>query len=253
MRLAILCLLAGIAVLPSRAMGAEPIVLFAASSTTEAMERAIAAFEAASGQKVVMSFAASSALARQVLQGAPADLFLSANRRWIDNVAGSGHGAAPPVRLFGNRLVFIAPSDNPPTGLEPSAASILRALGDGRLAVGDPAHVPAGLYARAMLGRLGAWDVLAPRLARAANVRAALALVSSGEAPLGIVYYSDLRLSDDVVLALDPPQSAQPDIGYWLLPLGDGNRREAAERLATFLQGAAARAIYRELGFTLAD
>jgi molybdate transport system substrate-binding protein len=171
---------------------AETITVFAAASLGEALDAAARPFEAATGDKVAVSYAASSALARQVEAGAPASLFISADVDWIDYVEKRGL-AVPGTRrdLHGNDLVLIAPAGSATSVKIAPGFDLAAALGDGRLALANPDSVPAGKYAKAALTALGAWQRVEGRIAPAENVRAALALVSRGEAPLGIVYRTD--------------------------------------------------------------
>ncbi len=208
--LAALLLLAMAAIPPARA--GEPLTLFAAASLAEAMDEILAAHEAATGAPVRASYAASSTLARQIEAGAPADLFVSANVGWMDRLEAAGLLAASSrTEIASNRLVVVAPADGPAP--EDDAAALLAAA-EGRIAVGDPDHVPAGIYARAALEHLGLWPALAPRLARADNTRAALALVAVGEAPLGIVYATDARVEPAVRVLAEVPAAAHPPIRY---------------------------------------
>jgi molybdate transport system substrate-binding protein len=188
------------------AAGAERLMVFAAASLKNALDDA----NAGSPAPVVVSYGASSTLARQIEAGAPSQAFVSADEDWMNELA-KRNLLAPGTRrdLLGNRLVWIAPAGRAvPT--EP-----WRALGPrDRLAMGDPRHVPAGKYARAALERMGLWDALAPRIAGAENVRAALALVARGESPLGIVYETDARDEPKVAIAARIDPKLHPPIVY---------------------------------------
>lgn len=238
------------------AKGAEDIVIFAAASTTPAMSEIAAAYEAqtaATGQpvKVQPVFAASSTLAMQIAQGAPADLFLSASREWMDRLERDGLLApGSRVDLLGNRLALIAPKDSPIALRLAPGAPLAAALGGGRLAIGDPAHVPAGRYGAAALETLGLWDSLNARLALAANVRGVLALVTRGEAMAGIVYRSDLSGRRDVVLIDLFPADSHPAIVYPLALMKERSR-PAVLAFAAYLQSGVAAAIFRRHGFLL--
>jgi molybdate transport system substrate-binding protein len=236
--------------LSATAARAESLVVFAAASMTDAVGEAAAAFETTTGTEVVLSFAASSVLAKQIEHGAPAGVYISANPAWMDYleergliVAGSRHDIAR------NRLAVIAPAGSGAAVDPARPASLVEALGaDGRLAVGDPSHVPAGQYARQALESLGLWDMLDPRLARAANVRGAVALVERGEAPLGIVYRTDADVTDRVeIVALLPDDGHEP-IRYPAarVKAGDG---PAAEAFLAFLDSEEGRAILASYGF----
>ncbi len=238
--------LAAAAAMPARAT--EPLTVFAAASLTEALEELLAAHEAATGQPVRASYAASSTLARQIEAGAPADLLLSANIAWMDRLAAAGL-LAPDTRadIAANRLVVVAPDGQPPA--EDDAATILD-TGTDRIAVGDPDHVPAGIYARTALETMSLWDRLAPRLARADNTRAALALVALGEAPLGIVYATDARVEPRVRVVAEIPAEAHPPIRYPAAILA-GRDGPPARALLARIAGADGRAVLRRHGFTV--
>ncbi len=232
----------------------EPLTVFAAASLTDALRAVDGAWQGQGGAPLRLVFGASSTLARQIQAGAPADLFLSADERWMDELA--GHDLlVPDTRrdLLHNRLVLIGPADR--AGGGPPAAmtrdfDLAGLLGrDGRLAVGDPGHVPAGLYARQALTRLGLWPAMAPRLAPAADVRAALQLVARGEAPAGIVYATDAEAAPTVrVLAIFPADLHDP-ITY-PIAIPRGHDRAETRALLAFLAGPAARAIFVRFGFT---
>ena len=189
---------------------AESLVVFAASSMTEAVGEAVSVYELETGADIVLSFTSSSVLAKQIEHGAPVGIYISANPDWMDYlqdldliVADSRHNLAQ------NRLAVIAPADGKAAVDLDDPQTLVAALGpDGRLAVGDPRHVPAGQYARQALESLGLWESLETRLAPAANVRGAVALVERGETPLGIVYRTDAEVTDRVkIVALFPNQS----------------------------------------------
>ncbi|MCP5432039.1 MAG: molybdate ABC transporter substrate-binding protein [Alphaproteobacteria bacterium] len=228
---------------------AGEVSVFAAASLTDALEDVAEARPAEAGA-VRFSFASSSTLARQIEAGAPADLFLSADAQWMDYLDTRGL-LAPGTRrnLLGNALVVVAPADSPVTELSLDAESLAAALGEkGFLAVGDPDHVPAGIYAKEALESLGLWDGLATRLARADNVRAALVLVARGEAPLGIVYATDAKSSGEVKVVARFPAGSHTPIVYPAALVAGRESAEAAAFLA-FLSGAQARAIFAARGF----
>jgi molybdate transport system substrate-binding protein len=246
MLLALSLLLAG----PAAAQGKAPLVL-AAASMQEALTAAADRWVAKGHARPVISFAASSALARQIEAGAPADLFISADEQWMDYVAAKAR-IVPASRadLLGNRLVLIAPAGRAaPVALD-RRTPIARLLGaNGRLAMADPETVPAGKYGRAALMSLGHWPTVARRIARAENVRAALALVERGEAPLGIVYATDARASTKVrILGAFPSGSHQP-IRYPVARLTAATSKDA-EPFRRFLLSGEARAIFLRFGFT---
>lgn len=233
------------------AQAAERVTLFAAASLTDAVDALAERYMRDHDVEVVPVYAASSTLARQIANGAPAEIYLSANEQWMDWL-GSQEGVPLTQRhdVLNNRLALIAPRDSDLEDFTPDeTASIAERLGEGRLALGNPEHVPAGIYAKQALTSLGQWTSLAPRLARADNVRSALALVERGEAPLGIVYASDAQASDKVeTLGLFPDASHEPII-YPMALIGDAPS-DAAKSLADWLDGRQAAAIFQRFGFT---
>jgi molybdate transport system substrate-binding protein len=228
---------------------AEPLTVYAAASATEIMTELARRFEADAGTPVRLSFAASSVLARQIANGAPADVFLSADVAWMDHLeAGGAIDAASRRDLLGNRLVLIASrSSAHELKLEPGAP-LVEALGNGFLAMGDPAHVPAGRYGREALQAFGIWRQLQGRLAYAASVREALALVARGEAVLAITYATDAPISEAVrVVAVFPRASHAPIV--YPVALVAGSTHPAAGRFLDFLDSKAANTVYRRFGF----
>jgi molybdate transport system substrate-binding protein len=230
---------------------AEGLTVFAASSLTEAMKDVSVLWQAKGHEPVRLSFGASSTLARQIEQGAGVNLFASADMKWMDELAGKG-GIAPDTRrdLLGNSLVMVAPKAGaPPVKIGP-ALDLVALLGPtGRLATGDPAHVPVGLYAEQALRKLGLWAVAEPRLARTASVRAALLLVERGEAPVGIVYSTDAAVSPGVAVIGIFPASSHDPIVYPFAVTKQGDTAEA-RALMQFITGPEARAIFLARGFT---
>jgi molybdate transport system substrate-binding protein len=235
---------------PARA--GEGVLVFAAASLTNALQDIGKAYKAKTGKILRLSFASSSILAKQIEAGAPAQIFASADEKWMDylakrNLVVKGSRVSP----IGNRLVLIAPaaSSIAPLDIKPGLklADLLGA--DGRLAVGDPAHVPAGIYAKQALSRLGLWDAIEPRLARADNVRGALSLVEAGEAPLGIVYATDAANAKKVRVVGEFPADSHAPITYPFAIVAGQDSAEAKQVFA-FLTGAEAAAIYAKYGFT---
>lgn len=229
---------------------ADAQVVFAAASLKNALDEAVVAYKKERHADVRVSYAASSALARQIEHGAPADLFLSADLDWMDYLDRKGL-LAPGTRrnLLGNRLVLIAPTKQP-LRLQPTPGfKISEILKGGRIALADPNSVPAGKYAKAAFEKLGVWDQVAPRVAAAENVRAALALVSRGETPLGVVYQTDAAADSGVMIAGVFPDGSHPPIVYPVAAL-KGARAEAAAFLA-FIEGAQARGIFGKHGFAV--
>ena len=226
------------------------ITVFAAASLKNALDDANAAFNKATGVKVVASYAASSALAKQIEQGAPADMFISADLQWIDYVAGKNL-IKPDTRvnLLGNRLVLIAPKDSKLDKVEITKGfDIAKLAGDGRIAVADVKAVPAGLYAKAALESLGAWAAAERRLAMAENVRATLAFVARGETPIGIVYQTDAKVEPNVKIVGVFPADAYPPVIYPVAATAVA-KPDAAKYLQ-FLRGNEAKAIFERYGFS---
>ncbi|MDO7836033.1 molybdate ABC transporter substrate-binding protein [Sphingobium sp. HBC34] len=225
-------------------------VLLAAASMQEAMTAAADAWAARGHPRPVLSFAGSSALARQIKAGAPADLFLSADEAWMDDVARAGW-LAPGSRstLAGNSLVLVAPRARPVRLRIARGMPISRALGDGRLAMADPDSVPAGKYGKAALTALGAWPQVAAKIVRTDNVRSALALVERGEVPLGIVYATDARASTGVSVVGAFPASSHAPIRYPVARI-KGSTSKDAEPFRRFLLSPAGKAILARYGFS---
>ena len=233
---------------PATAPPARSIVVFAAASLTDSLQELTADFKKSTGIDVKLSFAASSALARQIESGAPADAFFSADIEWMDYLGVRKLIQADSRRdLLGNRLVLVAPSASTIMLKIAPHFGLAEALGKGRLATGDPDSVPVGRYARAALTSLGVWSAVENRLVRAENVRAALALVDRGEVPLGIVYRTDALIDHGVRLVDVFPADSHPPIAY-PLALTTGARSGARE-FADFLRTPTAAAVFVKYGF----
>ncbi|MDO6584342.1 molybdate ABC transporter substrate-binding protein [Salipiger sp. 1_MG-2023] len=238
------CIAALLAVTAAAAQ-AETVTVFAAASLKTAMDDISAAYTAATGNTARVSLAGSSALARQIEAGAPADVFISANQQWMDVLQGEGL-IDPDTRrdLLGNRLVLIgqgAPVEITPTLDLPGL------LGEGKLAMALVDSVPAGIYGKAALTSLGLWEAVAPQVAQVDNVRAALALVAAGEAPLGITYATDAVAEPRVVVLGSFPESSHAPIVYPVAAIAEGDPLD----FLTFLQGAQARAAFEAQGFAV--
>jgi molybdate transport system substrate-binding protein len=229
----------------------KSIIVFAAASMKNALDDVNDAFTKESGVGAVASYAASSALMKQIEQGAPADVFLSADLKWMDYGAERNLIRTDTrVNLLGNRLVLIAPKDSSLDNISIGPGFDLAKLaGDGHIAVGDVRAVPAGLYAKAALEKLGAWAAVEPKLAMADNVRAALVLVARGEAPLGIVYETDAKIEPAVKIVGVFPEDSHPPIIY-PVALTATAKPEAAQYL-TFLRGPAAKSIFEHYGLNV--
>ncbi|HEY7808052.1 MAG TPA: molybdate ABC transporter substrate-binding protein [Croceibacterium sp.] len=227
----------------------QPLVVLAAASLQEALQVEADAWAKQGHPRPILSFAASSALARQVESGAPADLFLSADEEWMDTVQKAGDLRQGTRRdLLGNSIVLIAPRASAAKVDLSRAAGLTDAIGNGRLAMADPDAVPAGKYGKAALEHLGLWDALADKVVRAENVRAALALVESGEAPLGIVYATDAAASDKVRVVAAFPPGSYPPIRYPVAVLATSRNPQAAS-FEQFLESNQGRAIFARYGF----
>ena len=226
------------------------LLIFAAASMTDAVGGIARAYEAEAGVIVRTSFASSAVLARQIEAGAPVHLFVSANRLWHDHLNGRGLLADGGSRVIAhNRLMLVAPSGSPATTVDWAQPTTLL---DGLLALGQPDSVPAGLYARQAFERLGLWRTLVPRVAAAANVRAALLLVETGETRMGVVYATDARRSRRVRVLSPVPERLHDPIVYpaAVIRAQDG---PAARRLFDFLAGPQARAILHAHGFETSE
>ena len=226
------------------------LTVFAAASMKNALDDISAAYTAKSGVRIVASYAASSALAKQIEEGAPADIFASADTDWMDYTIGKKTINEPSrVNLLGNSLVLIAPKDSrlDKVAIGP-AFDLSKLVGDGKIATGDVKSVPAGKYAKAALEKLGAWQAAEPKFAMTENVRAALALVALGEAPLGIVYSTDAKVEPGVKIVGIFPADSHPAIIYPVAATATA-KPEAAGYLA-FLRSSAARTIFEKYGFS---
>ena len=234
---------------PALAAPAQPPLVLAAASLQESMTAAAEAWARKGHLKPVISFAASSALARQVEAGAAADLFVSADEEWMDALAAKGLIVpASRVTFLGNQLVVVAPAGSK-VRIPLKPGPLARVLGAGPLAIADTESVPAGKYGKAALVKLGVWEAVAPHVVRAENVRAALALVERGAAPLGIVYATDARASVKVRIAGVFPAGSYPPIAYPVARLKASTNAEG-EAFRRFLVSREGRAIFARFGFS---
>ena len=233
------------------ALAADKITVFAAASLTNALNDIAAHYKKTHRTEVVSSFASSSVLARQIEQGAPADLFISADQQWMDDaVAKKSMIDTTRYTLLGNDLVLIAPrSENARPVTINDKTDWKRLLKGERLAVGDPDHVPAGIYAKEALEKLGAWSSLSSVLARANNVRAALALVERNETPYGIVYGSDAVASQKVQVVGTFPEDSHKPVEYPVAIVKDRDNA-AVKAFYNYLKGPEAAAVFTQYGFT---
>ncbi len=242
--------LAGILFLLTLALPAiadPPVTIFAAASTAPAIEEIAVLYEAAGNGPVRAVFASSGVLARQIDNGAPADLFLSANPGWMDWLAEREAIQGDPVALFGNGLVLVQPADAAILALDETLPARLTGQ---RFAMGDPDHVPAGIYARQALENMGLWDRLGAMTIRMKDARATLLLVQRGEAAAGIVYASDANGDSRLQISATIPDGAHDPIVYHAGIVKDGDRK-AAHRLLEFLRTPESTDIFRRRGFRL--
>jgi molybdate transport system substrate-binding protein len=241
---------ASTALLAPPAKAQERVTVFAAASLKTALDAVTAAWNSETGKEATISYAASSALAKQIEQGAPADLFISADLAWMAYLSGKGlMRKDTEVQLLGNRIVLVAPADSDAAlAIEPGF-DLAGVLGDERLAMANVEAVPAGRYGRQALDRLGVWTAVEGKVAQAENVRAALALVALGEAPLGIVYQTDAAAEPAVRIVGTFPQDSHEPIIYPAAATADASAD--TEAFLTYLQTARARALFEEQGFTV--
>jgi molybdate transport system substrate-binding protein len=229
----------------------KSITVFAAASMKNALDDVDAAFTKQSGVKVVASYDASSALMKQIEAGAPADVFVSADLKWMDY--GSQKKLIKDdtrVNLLGNELVLIAPKDSKIDKVTiASGFDLAKLVGDGRIATGDVKAVPVGIYAQAALEKLGVWSAVEPKMAMAANVRAALVLVARGEAPLGIVYSTDAKVEPGVKVVGVFPESSHDPIIYPVA--ATVNAKPDPTPYLAFLRTQTAKTIFESYGFTV--
>ena len=236
----------------AQAAGAKTVTVFAAASLKNALDDAAAAFKKKTGIEVSISYAASMPLAKQIESGAPADIFISADAASADYLSSRGllkEGTRDD--LLGNSLVLVAPKIAGGKKVALEKAALLAALGDsGRMAIGDPASVPVGKYAKAALTKLGLWEALESRFAFTENVRAALTFVARDEAPLGVVYQTDANSDPKVAVVATFPASSHPPIVY-PIALTASSTSESAAKFFAFLKGPEAAGFYKKQGFTV--
>jgi len=230
---------------------AEGPTVFAAASLKDVLSSIAEAWKTETGKQATLSFAGSSAIARQIEEGAPADIFISADLAWMDHLDGKGLiDKATRVDLLGNAIVLVSPKDSDVTTTIAKGFPLADLLGDGRLAIANVDAVPAGVYGKAALENLGVWDGVKDKLAQSENVRAALLLVSRGEAPLGIVYATDAKADPGVrVVATFPEQSHAPIV--YPAALVEGSSDPDARAFLAFLSSPQASRLFTEAGFTV--
>ena len=227
------------------AIRAADLAVFAAASLTDAMKELASAYESKSGNKLLFNFSGSNALARQILEGAPADVFFSADEIQMDNLAKAGLiDSSTRVDLLSNTLVIVVPEEaaelTPAALVEPAIK---------RLALADPKSVPAGVYAREYLTKLGLWNAVAPKVVPTENVRAALAAVESGNVEAGIVYKTDAKISKAVRIAYEVSAAEGPKISYPVAVVKGTRHADAAKSFLQYLKSGPALAVFKKYGF----
>jgi molybdate transport system substrate-binding protein len=240
--------LAAALVLQPQARAQDATLVFAAASLKNALDAAVEDYSKTTGKTVTVSYAASPALAKQIEEGAPADIFFSADLDWMDDLQGKNLIAADSrVTLLGNDIVLVAPADSDVTLTIGPDFPLAEALAGGKLAMALTASVPAGKYGKAALESLGVWDSVATSVAEVENVRAALALVSRGEAPLGIVYATDAKADPGVKVVGTFPADSHPPILY---PVAvTSTAKPDARAFLDYLVSAKAKPIFEAQGF----
>jgi len=228
---------------------AGSVTIFAAASLKDALDEVAKTYERDHGVKIIASYAASSALAKQIEQGAPADMFISADLDWMDYLEMRKQIRTESRKnLLSNKLVLIASADSKAKVDIAPNFPLASLLGNERLAMADPTSVPAGKYGKASLEALGVWKDVEPKVAPAENVRSALALVSRGETPFGIVYRTDALADKKVRIVGEFPENTYPPIIYPVALIAGSNNREAADFM-TYLNSPTARAVFEKYGF----
>jgi molybdate transport system substrate-binding protein len=243
---------AALSFVPTVAHARRNVVIFAAASLKNALDEIAMTWSKDTGKPAPrISYAASSALAKQIEQGAPADMFVSADLDWMDYVQGKNLVKNDTrFNLLANKIVMIAPRDSKATALALKGDDLAKALAGGRLSMANVDAVPAGRYGKAALEKLGAWGAVKDRIAQAENVRAALLLVARGEAPLGIVYGTDAAAEPDVKIVATFPADSHPPIIYPAALTRDSTNADARAFL-DFLRSGKARASFEKQGFTV--
>jgi molybdate transport system substrate-binding protein len=245
---ALLCTLMLLAALGARA---TEITVFAAASLTDSLKEIAATYEQASGDKILFNLGASSTLARQIEAGAPADIFFSADEAKMDGLEKKGLiDNATRISRLGNSLVVVVAGDS---SIKIQSAGDLTNVSINKIALADPAAVPAGIYAKAWLEKQQLWKVIEPKVIPTENVRAALAAVEAGNVEAGVVYKTDAGISQKVKLAYEVPSGDAPVISYPVALVKDSQQPEAAKKFLNYLDSAEAGDIFKKFGFILRD
>ena len=233
------------------ALRAAEVSVFAAPSLTDAMKELASAYESESGDKLVFNFAGSNALARQIKEGAPADVFFSADEAQMGGLEKAGLIAEGSRKsVLSNSLVFVAPKDSAITSLTPQDLTQPTIK---RLALADTKTVPAGVYSKAYLEKLGLWKEVEPKVIPTENVRAALAAVESGNVDAGIVYKTDASISKAVKVVFEVPAKEGPDISYPIAVIKESKNPEAAQKFLDYLKSEPALTVFRKYGFIIQE
>jgi molybdate transport system substrate-binding protein len=231
-------------------ISAAELTVYAAASLTDALKEIAAAYEKQSGDKLQFNLGASSMLARQIEEGAPADLFFSADEAKMDALE-KKNLLLPGTRrnLLSNVLVLVVPAD---ASAAPKSSADLAKPEFRKIALAEPQTVPAGIYAREYLQKLGVWDAVKEKVVPTENVRAALAAVESGNVEVGIVYKTDSLISKKVKVAVEVPAAEGPKISYPIAVLKSSKQPDRAKKFAEYLAGPTARSVFEKFGFTFA-
>jgi molybdate transport system substrate-binding protein len=251
-RLAIVALALGLSAPALPALAGEPVVVFAAASLKNALNDVVTSYQATTGKAVTVSYGGSSALAKQIEAAAPADIFISADLAWMKDVHDKNLTVADTEKpLLGNEIVLVAPQDSTAAVTIAAGFDLAGALGvDGHLAMANVDSVPAGKYGKAALTKLGVWDAVSAKVVQADDVRAALAFVARGEAPLGIVYATDAAAEPKVKVVATFPADSHPPIVYPVALLASSTNPDARDFLK-YLESDAAKPAFTKQGFTI--
>lgn len=251
-RVFLVALAFGLTVLALPALAADSVVVFAAASLKNALDDVVAGYQAATGKSVTVSYGGSSALAKQIEAAAPADIFISADLAWMKDVRDKNLTVAATEKpLLGNEIVLVAPKDSTAAIAIAPGFDLADTLGpDGHLAMANVDSVPAGKYGKAALTKLGVWDSVSGKVVQADDVRAALAFVARGEAPLGVVYATDAAAEPKVKVVATFPADSLPPIVYPVALLASSTNPDAGDFL-TYLESDAAKPAFIKQGFTI--
>jgi molybdate transport system substrate-binding protein len=230
---------------------AVEITVFAAASLTDSLKKIAASYEKKSGDKIIFNFAASSMLARQIEEGAPADIFFSADEAKMDGLEKKGLvDAITRKSRLGNSLVVVIPNDST---LEIKSAGDLTNAAVKQIALADPKAVPAGIYAKAWLTRRQLWSAIGSKVVPTENVRGALAAVESGNVEAGVVYKTDAGISQKIKIAYEVPAGDAPVISYPMALVKESKQSEAAKKFLDYLGSPVAGDAFKKFGFSLRD